>query len=62
MSKDYQGPLYSAHPDLKKESKLWDNVAKDLTELGDMNKNGVKWKVVPREDCDYYKLYEENDS
>ena len=43
------------------EEHLWYEVAENLTELGKRNQHGVKWKVVPREDCDYYDLYKEYD-
>ena len=42
------------------EEHLWYEVAENLTELGKRNPN-VEWKVVPREDCDYYELYKEYD-
>ena len=46
--------------DHKKEEELWNRVAEDLTELSEMNEEGVKFKVIPSEEPDYYKAYRQD--
>lgn len=40
------------------DKKLWNEVSKALTKL----RKDDEWKVVPREEKDYYDLYSEHDS
>tara|TARA_B100001094_G_scaffold20838_1_gene17592 strand:- start:1455 stop:1616 length:162 start_codon:yes stop_codon:yes gene_type:complete len=44
------------------DKKLWDEVSKALTKLDVADPFDEEWKVVPREEKDYYDLYNEHDS